>query len=286
MKFPGLKSITTENIASLLNIINKTKDISILDLYNNTNLQTLKCEIKKMEEMKKQCDVRLDEGKYINTSLSELITDIEQIIKKSYYISNNDSPYLPLYLDTDNKCYENLKDKDLYKPFLPTENTNKDIQFKSHIMRQLSKIVGDDKKVILEKINFVILNIIRTDYEDKEHMPKNNPPNPPYIYADDIKDVTNVTDSYHFYKDIQLTGNGKENIVNIKRQVKINNEATLIGTMETVDQLQRIIKGNICYEKINTIAASSKKYERLYYFNQALNNNYKLKNKNILYYNV
>ena len=142
-----------------------------------------------------------------------------------------------------------------------------------------------DKTDFYGKLNFNIINVINTSTIDVHgsKLPVNNPPKPPYV---NIYKLQNTIDfgtktlvefknnvnkcliyiyNYEFYEEneilkklFNLLNNGNPNIINkydsllyliseLIKNIRINNASTLIGTLETMNEIKNISNNKLMY---------------------------------------
>ena len=236
-----------------------------------TDPEKLLLEDIRLRIMKLNCMLRVEEGKMINTSLIEMKNDIKNLI-----IKNGSIPDTSLYWDT------------LYHPFCYNLNIMSNYVFeepkkptdpKGIIITKLQELVNMNdavggasatKPVTTEPLKFIIFTVINTNND------KNNPPNPPYYNINNIKfyylnekqkelkeEMIKIKDKAikdPFYKNNEeLKKLNLSNTINESTYTAFieifenNNSATLIGTLEATEELQKINMKYLCYESESKI---------------------------------
>jgi len=232
---------------------------------------------------KYNCAVRVNEGYIINNSLKELREDINNIMIEKSKIKLNDDKYItPLFFE-----------KEIF-PYCRNINYQNNFDEKNNIKR--------DKGIILDTIStlgtdidvnnliFNIFTIINTSTDI------NNPPDPPYINTNDLNYVINKKNikkekvlleifniltkinTYKFYDNFYREMATKYNNSNglndlsyyrdlankIYTFIQNNNAATLIGSLESTDNMQNMVYNKMaCFQNPNT-------YKNLFKINQIL----------------
>lgn len=245
---------TSENIqykATLIQHLSKKED----------NPEQLFKEDIMLKIMKLNCELRVKEGKMINTGLIEMRDQIKDLI-----IEKGNIPEESLYWDTlyHPYCYNlNIMSNDV---FVKATKTNQD---QSIIVNKLRELIGGPEV----PLKFIIFTVLNTNFE------ANNPPNPPYYNINNLKfyylngkqkelrdemlEIYNKAMKDPFYQN-SFTKDLEDKLKDFKNNstkpiddssyedfIKIfenNNSATLIGTLEATEKLQKLNMNYLCYE--------------------------------------
>ena len=236
------------------------------------------------------CSLRVEEGNFINQSLIEMKEQIKDLI-----IESNSSLSDPnvIYWDTlyHPYCYNlNILSESVFEA--PKKSENESV---SMIIKQIKKLAGMDEKTKVP-LQFLVFTVINTSFNPTT----NNPPNPPFVNISLAKDYYESGNMKELAKEVSkiikealnppekdgeddptpfFYANNQElkeipyakiNEKNAERYFKQivdifdkNNSATLIGTLETTEIVQKLNMKYLC-------TSSEKKVDILDKFSNSL----------------
>lgn len=204
--------------------------------------------------MSENCKLRVIEGKMINDSLIEMKEQIKNMIIDSAGI-----PETSIYWDTlyHPYCYNlNIRSNNVFiKPERSDVNS-------SIIVKELLKLAGVPEGG-QPKMKFIVFTVLLTNKDT------NNPPNPPYFNLNRAKTyesnkqnnlllgemirTINKAKKHSFYENnefVKKDVNGLQ-VSDYKKFIETfdrNNSATLIGTLEVTEELQKLNMVSLCQE--------------------------------------
>jgi len=247
-----------------------------------TELLNLRCDKDRILKLQFNCQLNNVEGVFINASLRDIRNDIQKLIQSTLnnntFYEKNFFPYcrnIKLDVDIFELFYE--KPKKIYSGNAPQiiEATGK-CKVSEGDQGIIFRIMESEFCVNMNKLNFVIFNVINFS----ENPTTNNPPNPPYININNIiyytfikYNITKIrkhlkillieTSKYDFYKinkewndlinesiieDKIKEDNSVESIIKFISQVtdfiKNFNAATLIGSLDSTEALQSTVSAS------------------------------------------
>jgi len=206
-----------------------------------------------LKVMTQNCKLRVVEGKMINDSLLEMKEQIKNMIIDSAGI-----PETSLYWDTlyHPYCYNLniMSNKVFVKPERSEVNS-------SVIVNNLKKLTGG------KDVKFIVFTVLNTNSD------KNNPPNPPFYNLNNAKfyylnsqferlkkemgKILNKAKNDPFYATNEFIAKKKADDIDkndFKAFMEIfdrNNSATLIGTLDATEELQKLNMKYMCQESSN-----------------------------------
>ena len=223
------------------------------------------CRFIKLSQITYNCKIRNNEGLFINHVLSDIRRDVRRFIISTVK-QNTTKNIVPVFFDKLPHPYcvnTNINDN-VYDTFYEASTNT---IYDQNIIFDIFK---DKLKIDIKNLNFIIYTLINLTNNNKT----NNPPNPPYtnikhfIYLNNIKKPYNqesvarefnlVFGNNNYYKNDQnfialvISIQSQASPINFKNEVNklidyvnINNSVTLIGSLESTDQIQ-----NITYDKV------------------------------------
>ena len=205
-----------------------------------------------LKVMTQNCKLRVVEGKMINDSLIEMKDQIKNMIIDSAGI-----PGTSLYWDT------------LYHPYCYNLNimSNKVFVKPERSDVNSSVIVNQLKELSEGPVKFIVFTVLNTNSN------KNNPPNPPFYNLNNAKfyyinkqnnklkiemgKLLNKAKEDSFYETNDFIKNKTADTIDVtdfKAFMEIfdkNNSATLIGTIDATEELQKLNMNYMCQESDN-----------------------------------
>lgn len=277
------KNISTTSVIKTYNYVlntvdfetNKTNAIIQLNKLKNIYL----CDLNRIIKLQYNCQLRVNEGYLINSSLRDLRDDITSLIRKSIKFGD----FLPIYFDDlvypycrntniNNNTYQIFNNFN-FTPEYEEPDTIKCMNEDISLSGQLLKIMKCEYKIDMSSLIFVIFTIINTNADTKT----NNPPNPPYINIDDLINYFNMGNveeiknqvnqviekckkyKYYLFDSLfntiirplnNITILSDSDLLvhtnNLIEFIKNNNSLSLIGTLEATDTFKFLSYNRIC----------------------------------------